>query len=108
MTEASCNGCWGCESMPRVTCPDCGAVLSVPPRARSGDLIDCPNCAGHSLRLREHDGGWRAALAYSVSCPRCDGIIVLPESAKAGDNVVCCGRSFRLTFEYGAFAAEES
>jgi len=31
----------------------------------------------------------------------------LPEDAKPGDTVECCGRSYRLTFEYGALAAEE-
>jgi hypothetical protein len=31
-----------------------------------------------------------------VSCPQ------------AGDAIDCCGRRYRLTFEYGAFAAEEA
>ena len=31
----------------------------------------------------------------------------LPEDAKPGDTIRCCGRTYRLTFEYGAFAAEE-
>jgi hypothetical protein len=41
-----------------------------------------------------------------VSCPACNETLTLPESAKAGDAVECCGRRYRLTFEYGAFAAE--
>jgi len=31
----------------------------------------------------------------------------VPEDVKAGDTIDCCGRRYRLTFEYGAFAAEE-
>ncbi len=47
-----------------------------------------------------------ASIAHTVSCPDCDRDIVLPETAKAGDLVECCGRRYRLTFEFGAFAAE--
>ena len=48
-----------------------------------------------------------ATLAYRVSCPGCGTQITLAEGARAGDTLECCGRRFRLTFEYGAFAAEE-
>jgi hypothetical protein len=85
-----------------------GDDLPLPPGAQSGDLADCPNCAGHLLRLREQNGTWSAMLAYRVSCPKCERAIVLDESAKTGDAVECCGRRYQLTFEYGAFAAEES
>ncbi|MGH2731571.1 MAG: hypothetical protein ACRDJG_01245 [Actinomycetota bacterium] len=47
-----------------------------------------------------------AALADRVSCPVCDELVTLPEDAKPGDLVECCGKPHRLTFEYGAFAAE--
>jgi len=33
--------------------------------------------------------------------------MTLAETAKAGDVIECCGRSYRLTLEYGAFAADE-
>lgn len=33
--------------------------------------------------------------------------MTLPDDAEAGDLIECCGRPYRLTFEYGAFAAEE-
>jgi len=55
--------------------------------------------------LREENGTWSATIAYKVSCPNCDHVITLEEAAKAGDLVECCGRRYRLTFEYGAFAA---
>ena len=93
--------------MPVVRCPDCGAVIELPPGVRPGDLVECPNCAGHALRVREVDGRWSATLAYRVSCPDCDEVMTLPENAKVGDAVSCCGRTYKLTFEFGAFAAEK-
>ena len=93
--------------MPVVHCPDCGAAIELPPGIRSGDLVDCRNCAGQPLRVRETAGCWIATLAYQVSCPSCEKVLTLPEGAKPGDFDECCGRSYRLTFEYGAFAAEE-
>jgi DNA-directed RNA polymerase subunit RPC12/RpoP len=92
---------------PSIRCPDCGERLAVPDGARPGDLLECLNCAGHALRLKRDAGRWAATLAYRVSCPNCDQVLTLPESVKAGDPITCCGRQYRLTFEYGAFAAEE-
>jgi len=92
--------------MPVVRCPDCGTPVELPLGTRSGDLVECLNCAGQALRVREHGGQWSATLAYRVSCPACDEVITLPEDTKPGDTVRCCGQKYRLTFEYGAFAAE--
>jgi hypothetical protein len=93
--------------MPVARCPDCGDLIELPAGVQSGDLIECPNCAGHALRIRADDGGeWAATLAYRVSFPDCDHVIALPDNAKAGDTVTCCGRTYTLTFEFGAFAAE--
>lgn len=57
--------------------------------------------------MRDEGGRWVATLAYRVSCPDCGQLLTLPEDAKPGDFVECCGRRYRLTFEYGAFAADE-
>ena len=92
--------------MTTVGCPDCGAVVDVPATSRAGDLVECPNCAGHLLRLEAAAGGWVATLAHRVSCPVCDALVTLAEDAKPGDTIECCGRRHRLTLEYGAFAAE--
>ncbi len=94
--------------MPVVRCPDCGAMIELPRGVRSGDLVECANCAGLLLRVRDAAGAWSAALAHRVSCPNCGKLLTLPEDAKPGDLINCCGRDYRLTFEYGAFAAEES
>jgi len=91
----------------RVHCPDCGDLIDVPDGARPGDLLECPNCAGHTLRLKQDGSGWSATLAHRVSCPRCDDVLTLPANAKAGDTITCCGQQYRLSYEYGAFAAEE-
>jgi Zn finger protein HypA/HybF involved in hydrogenase expression len=92
--------------MAKVRCPDCGETIDLPPAPRAGDLVECPHCAGHLLRLREERGEWVTAVAHRVSCPDCDELLTLPEGTTAGDLIECCGRSYRLTFEYGAFAAE--
>jgi hypothetical protein len=89
-----------------VHCPDCGQDIPLPPGTRSGDIIDCPNCAGLALRVRAEDGGWTATIAYRVSCPDCDRVITLSEGTRPGDTIECGGRRYRLTFDYGAFAAE--
>jgi hypothetical protein len=81
-------------------------MVALPQGVRSGDLVECPNCAGHALRVRDEGDAWAATLAHRVSCPDCEGLLTLPEVARAGDLIQCCGRSYRLTFEYGAFAAE--
>ena len=94
--------------IPRVACPDCGAVIDLPADVHSGDLVECPNCAGHALRVREDSGDWSATLAYRVSCPHCGEVITLADDVKPGDTVRCCGRTYRLTFEYGAYAAEDA
>lgn len=91
----------------RVRCPDCDDLVDVPADAQPGDLLACPNCAGHALRLRTDSGRWMATVAHRVSCPACDELLTLPETAKAGDTIDCCGRRYRLTFDFGAFAAEE-
>lgn len=90
-----------------VQCPDCGAAIEPPEGVKSGDLVECPNCAGHALRVKEEGDRWQATLAHRVSCPACEELVTVPEDAKAGDVIACCGRRYRLTFEYGAFAAEE-
>lgn len=93
--------------MPTVRCPDCGTAVELPAGVASGDLVECPNCAGGALWVKEEQMGWLATRAYRVSCPECDKVVALPEGTKAGDAIQCCGRRYRLTFEYGAFAAEE-
>jgi hypothetical protein len=39
--------------------------------------------------------------------PACDASVTLPDNAKAGETIRCCGQTYRLTFEFGAFAEED-
>jgi hypothetical protein len=94
--------------MRTVICPDCGENVELRDETGPGDLVECANCAGHALRIHEDSGRWFATLASRVSCPVCDESVTLPPDVKAGDTIRCCGKTYRLTFEYGAFAAEES
>jgi hypothetical protein len=94
--------------MPATRCPDCGALIELPERTRSGDLVECPTCAGHGLRVHESAGHWSATLVYRVSCPACDDVMTFPDDVKPGDTVRCCGQTYRLTLEHGAYAAEEA
>ena len=94
--------------MASVRCPDGEALIELPEGTRSGDLLECPNCAGHALRVRQEAGRWSTTLAHRVSCPACDEVITLPDDVKPGDTIRCCGRRYRLTFEYGTFAAEQA
>ena len=41
-------------------------------------------------------------------CPARDDVMTLPDDVKAGDTVQYCSQTYRLTFEYVAFAAEEA
>ncbi len=93
--------------MPVVRCSDCDAAIELPQGVKSGDLVECPHCAGHALRLRKEGGRWSASLAHRVSCPDCDDVMTLPEGTRPGDTISCCDRTYRLSFEYGAFAAEK-
>ena len=52
--------------------------------------------------------GYRSTEKSPTSCPGCDEVMMpLPDGVKPGDTIQCCGRTYRLTFAYGAFAAEE-
>ena len=61
-TGVGSSGFWDFD-MAVIRCPDCGAVIGLPPRVKSSDLVGCPNCAGHLLRVR--DG--RVDIAYPFS-----------------------------------------
>jgi len=43
---------------------------------------------------------------HRVSCPVCDQKLEVPEEARPGDMMTCCGQTFRLTYEFGAYALE--
>ncbi len=40
-------------------------------------------------------------------CPACGQEVEVPEGARPGDQLNCCGRTYRLSYEFGAWALEE-
>ena len=92
--------------MKTVHCEGCDQEVAVPDDAGSGFRFDCPNCAGVTLRLAMREGQLDAVAIKKVSCPHCDVVIELPDDARAGDIIVCGDRRYRLTCEWGSFAAE--
>jgi hypothetical protein len=53
---------------------------------------------------QEGEFTWRQI--HHVSCPLCGQMLEVPEHTKAGDTMICCGRMFRLTYEFGTYALE--
>ena len=94
------------RSVRTVHCEGCDQEVVVPDSAGTGYRLDCPNCAGVTLRLAERDGQLVAVAVKKVSCPDNDEVIELPDDARAGDIVACGGRRYRLTYEWGSFSAE--
>jgi len=92
--------------MSSVLCPVCEELLAVPAGAADGDRIDCPTCAGVTLRLVPRDGGWRGELVRRVSCPHTEREVELPDAVQPGDVFHCDGRPYRLTYAYGSYALE--
>jgi hypothetical protein len=86
-----------------VVCPDCGARLPVPPHLDVGGRFECPHCAGTWL---EWQGGGRVRRVEWVSCPEGDEVLEVPPDARPGDRMVCAGKTWRLTYEFGAWALE--
>ncbi len=91
--------------MPSVICPGCGEEVDVS-GLKEGDRFECTNCAGLILELVRREGELALRQVHRVSCPLCSQILEVPEHARAGDMMTCCGRTFRLTYEFGAYALE--
>jgi len=95
------------DSLMRVVrCPDCGALIELPEeRARATWW------SVRTVRGTPASSGGRRSLVRDArppgQLPQCEEVITLPDDVKPGDTVQCCGRTYRLTFAYGAYAAEE-
>ena len=87
------------------SCPGCGEVVDI--RAlKEGDRFECARCAGLTLELVCHAGTLALQQVHSVSCPGCDKNLEVPTETQPGDMMSCCGQTFRLTYEFGAYALE--
>lgn len=91
--------------MQAVSCPGCGlpiAEAALVPGAR----IECELCAGLVLEVVDDGGGLDVREVHFASCPVCDARLEVPRDAAVGQRMSHCGRSFRLTLEFGAYALE--
>ena len=93
--------------MSELFCPGCGETVSLN-SLRTGDRIECSNCANLTLRLQEKEGKYFFEEIPKVSCPTCDRVIEIPEGLRAGDSMECCGEKYVMTYEFGAFALAKS
>jgi len=91
--------------MSSFACPGCGEEIDVG-SLKAGDRFECPSCAGLTLELVRREGGLTLRQVYRVSCPRCNRMLEVPAHAGPGDTMTCCGQTFRLTYEFGAYALE--
>ena len=91
--------------MVALTCPGCGEEVDIS-GLKEGDRFECANCASLTLELVRQEGKLSLRQVHRVSCPLCNQMLEVPEHARAGDMMTCCGRTFRLTYECGAYALE--
>ncbi len=89
--------------MSDLLCPGCGEKVS-PNGLRTGDRIDCSNCANLTLRLKEKGGNHFFEEIPKVSCPSCERVMEVPEGLRAGEMMECCGEKYVLTYEFGTYA----
>lgn len=89
--------------MTEAICPGCGEQVSLE-GLTAGNRMDCPNCANLTLRLTAKDCQLVLAEVFKVSCPSCDRVMEVPDGLGPGDTLKCCGQSFTLTYEFGAYA----
>ncbi|HEV8716150.1 MAG TPA: hypothetical protein VGX03_25410 [Candidatus Binatia bacterium] len=71
-----------------------------------GDRFECTNCADLTLELMRREGELTLRQVHRVSCPLCNQMLEVPEHARPGDIMICCGQTFRLTYEFGTYALE--
>ena len=90
---------------PELLCPGCGEAIDIN-SLKEGDLMECTNCADLTLKLVRQKGKLTLRQIHRVSCPLCDKKLEVPEDARPGDTMSCCGQTFCLTYEFGAYALE--
>ncbi len=94
------------EGERQALCPGCGEMKALDPEPEEGDRVLCDVCAGSAFRLVKQKDQWAMEAISTASCPVCDEVLELDTDVQAGDMVKHCGKVFRLSFEYGAWALE--
>ncbi len=90
---------------PELLCPGCGEAIDIN-SLKEGDLMECASCADLTLKLVRQKGKLALRQIHRVSCPSCDKKLEVPEDAQLRDTMSCCGQTFYLTYEFGAYALE--
>lgn len=91
--------------MSQLLCPGCGEAVPEN-RLRPGSRFGCEHCAGLTLEVVEDRGQLGLRQVHFVSCPVCDAKLEVSRDAGPGEIMRHCGRSFRLTYEFGAYSLE--
>ncbi len=86
-------------------CPGCGEGIDAS-SLREGEVLECERCAGLVLKVVSEGERLTLRQIHYVSCPLCEHKLEVPQDARPGDTLSCCGKTFRLTYEFGAYALE--
>lgn len=86
-------------------CPGCGKAVS-DRRIERGDRFECKRCAGLLLEVVYKGGRPALRQVPFASCPICEASLEIPEGVEPGEEVKHCGKTFRLTYAFGAYALE--
>lgn len=89
--------------MPSLTCLGRGEEIDIS-GLTEGDCFECAHCADLTLELVRQEGRLTLQQVHRVSCSLCSKMLEVPERARAGNTMSCCDRTFRLTYEFGAYA----
>jgi hypothetical protein len=90
----------------QVVCPGCGEERDLGAGVHASGVVSCASCAGVLFRLEQHNGTYVLHEMPHASCPVCDTMLRLPDDVQAGASFFHCGRTFVVTYAYGAYALE--
>jgi hypothetical protein len=89
-----------------VTCPGCGEVRDLGTEVQPGAVMSCTWCAGVLFRLAQQGDAYVLREVPQASCPQCQALQLLPDTIRPGDTFRHCGRTFVVSYAYGAYALE--
>ncbi len=71
-----------------------------------GDRFQCDNCAGLMIEVIDRQGTLALRQVDFVSCPTCGERLEVPMGAARDRTMTHCGRTFELTYAFGAYALQ--
>lgn len=91
--------------MSGLTCVGCGDPVHED-RLVVGNRFQCENCADVTIEVFDRDGRLTVRQIHFASCPVCEERLEVPPGAAPGRTMTHCGRTFQLTYDFGAYALE--